>query len=322
MAIILELSDVSVEKSMVYGKLSQVQSNSPPMRDDFLETEIVFQGIDFPTSMAFLDEDDILVLEKNTGQVKRIVDGQMLPQPLLDVNVANQAERGMLGIAIAKHANEVTYVFLYYTEAEGDDGGEAVGNRLYRFEIEDNVLVRPKLLLDLPADPGPIHNGGKITIGPDENLYVTVGDLRGPNPQESGSVNGRSGIIRITQEGSPVGGVLGKDYPVDMYYAYGIRNSFGIDFDPITGNLWDTENGPGFGDEINLVKQGFNSGWAEIQGIWLNNGYSDMVEVSQNPGDGLLRFDATSQYSNPQLTWVRSIGLTALTFLSTTELRR
>ena len=55
---------------------------------------------------------------------------------------------------------------------------------------------------------------------------------------------------------------------ISKYYAYGIRNSFGLDFDPITGKLWDTENGPTFGDEINLVEPGFNSGWNKIQGIW------------------------------------------------------
>ena len=65
-------------------------------------------------------------------------------------------------------------------------------------------------------------------------------------------------------------GPLGKGSPLNKYYAYGIRNSFGLDFDPITGKLWDTENGPGFGDEINLVEPGFNSGWAKISGIWKN----------------------------------------------------
>ena len=81
--------------------------------------------------------------------------------------------------------------------------------------------------------------------------------------------DGRSGILRITQDGKAVGdGILGLIDPLNIYYAYGIRNSFGIDFDPVTGNLWDTENGPEYGDEINLVKPGFNSGWMVVQGIW------------------------------------------------------
>ena len=61
--------------------------------------------------------------------------------------------------------------------------------------------------------------------------------------------------------------IIGDEDPLNKYYAYGIRNSFGIDFDPVTGKLWDTENGPGYGDEINLVEPGFNSGWSKVQGI-------------------------------------------------------
>jgi glucose/arabinose dehydrogenase len=63
---------------------------------------------------------------------------------------------------------------------------------------------------------------------------------------------------------------MAKEYsdnrPLNMYYAYGIRNSFGLDFDPLTGNLWDTENGPEYGDEINLVELSFNSGWLKLVG--------------------------------------------------------
>ena len=109
-------------------------------------------------------------------------------------------------------------------------------------------------------------------MGPDGNLYVTVGDLRqktkaqnfmnGPNP------HGNGGILRISPNGEPVEeGILGSGHPLDKYFAYGIRNSFGIDFDPVTGYLWDTENGPTRYDEINLVKPGFNSGWQSIMGF-------------------------------------------------------
>ena len=79
--------------------------------------------------------------------------------------------------------------------------------------------------------------------------------------------------LRSTQDDQPVGGsrsILGNTYPLNLYYAYGIRNSFGFDFDPVTGNIWDTENGPGEGDEINLVEPGFNSGWHEVHGMASN----------------------------------------------------
>ena len=90
------------------------------------------------------------------------------------------------------------------------------------------------------------------------------------NYQNGTDPDGRSGILRVTQNGTGVGneGILGDTEPLRKYFAYGIRNSFGIDFDPVTGYLWDTENGDHYGDEINLVEPGFNSGWKEIQGAW------------------------------------------------------
>ena len=113
----------------------------PSIRDPHLKVEVVAEGITFPTSMAFLARDDILVLEKNTGTIKRIIHNQVQPEPLLDLNVANQGERGLLGIGVAKNNNNgSTYVFLYFTESStGDDYSgdvginEPLGNRLYRY---------------------------------------------------------------------------------------------------------------------------------------------------------------------------------------------
>ncbi|MEP6576454.1 MAG: PQQ-dependent sugar dehydrogenase [Nitrososphaerota archaeon] len=62
--------------------------------------------------------------------------------------------------------------------------------------------------------------------------------------------------------------MLGTSFSLNLYYAYGIRNSFGIDWDPVSGYLWDSENGPNFGDELNLVLPGFKSSWANVQGFW------------------------------------------------------
>jgi glucose/arabinose dehydrogenase len=119
------------------------------------------------------------------------------------------------------------------------------------------------------------HNGGKILIGPDQNVYLVVGDIDNSRTQAQNEYNGRlpdgtSVIYRITQDGLVLQGVnpLGNTEPFNKYYAYGIRNSFGMDFDPVTGKLWDTENGPTSGDEINLVEPGFNSGWIKVWGIW------------------------------------------------------
>ena len=106
---------------------------------------------------------------------------------------------------------------------------------------------------------------------------------------------------------------------MNKYYAYGIRNSFGIDFDPVTGNLWDTENGPNYGDEINLVEPGFNSGWNRVQGIWEDNEGNIGNAIRSNP-EGLVSFGGKGKYSPPELTWKNRVGPTALKFLDSERL--
>jgi glucose/arabinose dehydrogenase len=303
-------------------------TDHPEVSDSSLKVEEVAEGLQVPTTMAFLGPDDFLILEKDKGTVMRVNRGIVTDMPLLDVDVANSIERGMCGIAVSKN-DFSTNVYLYFTEIDGNDGSDRtgkapVGNRLYKYELVDNRLVNPVLLLDLPADPGPRHNGGAIQIGPDNNIYVPVGDIDGSfkadfeatqaqNFDDGIVADGRSGILRITQGGKPVGeGILGDSMPLRLYYAYGIRNSFGLDFDPITGFLWDTENGPADGDEINLVNPGFNSGWQQMYGFSASQKKSNI--------DDLITFDGNGRYNDPKLVWTRSSGLTSIVFLDSDKL--
>jgi glucose/arabinose dehydrogenase len=194
-------------------------------------------------------------------------------------------------------------------------------------------LVNPRLLLDLPATPGPTHNGGKVAIGPDDNVYLSIGDIGDHDSSDPSTIinikggpepDGRAGILRVTQNGEAVqaveeqgiereeeddssNSILGDEYPLNLYYAYGIRNSFGMDFDPVTGKLWDVETGRYFGEEINLVEPGFNSGWMKAQGVWELNNMLQAVEIA-SPGDEsfisqLVDFNEKGKYSSPEFTW-------------------
>jgi glucose/arabinose dehydrogenase len=332
-----------------YPEAGVPSSKGPIINDPNLKAEIIFRGLRYPTNMAFLGPKDILVTEKDTGTVKRIVNGMILPQPLLDVNVATYGHRGMLGMAVApplpqlKHENvngsnnnnTTVYVFLYYTEAptkDGDDskeGKEPLGNRLYRYELINNKLVNPKLLLDLPATPGAIGNGGKVIIGPNNNLYLTIGDVgnghttKAQNVQNGSDPDGTGGILRITQDGKPlIPGIIGNKFPLNLYYSYGLWNSFGIDFDPVTGYLWDTENGLVFGDEINLVEPGFNSGYNKIDGIWLlgYNIHQTEKHVAPIHPNNLVDFGRIGKYHTPQFTWFRSVAPTGIKFLNSNKM--
>ncbi|MGE5634279.1 MAG: PQQ-dependent sugar dehydrogenase, partial [Deltaproteobacteria bacterium] len=264
-------------------------------------------------------------------------------------------ERGLLGIAVSEKKNpngtsipnkDISHnVFLYYVVCK--EKNEDCKNQIYRYDLDNknNVLVNPKLLLSLPSFPDPAHIGGIIDIGPDENLYVTVGNFQHTIPSEiyktktqnfenGEPVDGRAGILRMTQDGKPVlsdngEGILGNEYPLNLYYAYGVKNSFGIDFDPVTGKLWITENGPKFGDEINLVEPGFNSGSDKIFGIWkaddegkkmkIDGKKDQYVTVGNNPQD-LVYFNGKGHYRPPEFIWDKSVAPTALLFLDSDKL--
>ena len=245
----------------IHNTKSKPLPGGPTLNDPNLNLEQIFTGLDYPTGMAFVGPNDILVTEENTGIVKRVINGQLGSEALLDVSVANANERGMLGIAAVVNSNSdgnaptntiiPPYVFLYYTESTGgtdsddaDSEENVLGNRLYRYELVDNQLVNPKLLLDLPAHPPPgredysrDHNGGKVLIGPADNyVYVGIGNVavhkgQAQNVIDGSPLDGTSGILRVTQDGqvSP-NPPLGSTQPMSpYYYAYGVRNTFGMD---------------------------------------------------------------------------------------------
>jgi glucose/arabinose dehydrogenase len=300
---------------------AEITGLRPSVNDASLTVEQVAGGLISPTTMAFLDEDTILVLEKDNGTVRVIEDGELQPEPLLDVAVANDGERGMLGTAVSRENDTTTYVFLYFTESgggvDGDDtqGVPPAGNRLYRYELQGNQLVNPTLLLDLPALPGPRYNGGPILIGPDNNVYVIIGDVGGhttmvQNFENGPGPDGTSGILRVGKNGEVPEPIIGTGALAKYYFSYGMRSSHGMDFDPMTGVLWNTENGSPFVDEINLVNAGFNSGWKIVQG---------MVPPDYNLTD-LVMFNEESHYSNPEFTWTEPVNPTALEFLNSSAL--
>lgn len=317
------------------SNISMVYSN-PIIKDKNLKADLVVQGLKNPTSMAFLGPNDILVTEKSSGEVKRIINGSVQSDPLLKVPVAIKSERGLLGIDISKHKNGPTFVFIYYTKSGGGKTGDDIldnikpsGNFLYRYELVNSHLINPKLLLKLPATPGPNHDGGKVLLGPDNNVYVVIGDLRSHRTQAQNIINGgpvdnTSGILRVTQNGKPVpNSPFADTSPLNLYYAYGIRNSFGITFDPLTGKLWDTENGPNYGDEINFVDKGFNSGWSQVQGMWSPKdkiGNEKAGAISLNPSDKLVNFNEKGEYRQPEFIWYETVAPTALKFFNSTKL--
>ena len=274
--------------------------NLPKISDPTLRVEKVIEGLASPASMAFIDDKTLLILQKDNGEVRLVSNGTLAAKPVMTFKVENASERGLLGIA-AKGKD----VFIYLTE----NAGQEVRSRVYRFTWQDGQLADKKMILDLPGEPGPNHDGGKMVIGPDGALYVVKGDLNregvlqnrkgGPAPDDT------SVIMKVDRDGNPLANVLkGADKKLAAYYAYGIRNSFGLAFDPVTGALWETENGPENYDEINVVTPGFNSGWKVLTGP-LRPGVGSLNDLVQFEG---------SHYADPIFSWLQPIGVTDIAF--------
>ena len=293
------------------------------LNDPDLQLESVYSGFVSPVGMAFLDDtgENILVIEKK-GAVKLVTNGILQDTPVNQFNVDFQSERGLLGIEVLKENNNDTKILLYLTEDDpnfaADTSEDTIRNRVYSFDWDGTTLVNQKLILDLPGTPGPNHNGGKLTLDKDNNLYAVVGDLNHrthlQNFENGGDPDLTGSIFRI----DPLTGEALSDNPfynsnipnMDKTYAYGIRNSFGLTVDPITGSIWDTENGPSFSDEVNIVEPGFNSGWRTIMG----------PSPSSEDINDLVFISPVSNYSDPEISWVDPPAITDIEFINSTNL--
>ncbi len=284
--------------------------------DPTLQVETWVLGLARPTTFALLPQGSVGVLacEKETGRVIHIQNG-VVQGIALDLAVNYASERGLLGIALHPDFALNGWVYLYYTPSStGLDtavNANALGHRVERYTWTGTALTSAQLILSLPVTTGPNHDGGILLFGPDRMLYGVIGDLNrdgqlenfpnGPPPDDTAI------IFRIADDGSfpsdnPFFGLGGA---MQKVYAYGVRNSFGMDFDPVNGVLWDTENGPQTYDEINRVLPGFNSGWEQIMG----------PDARDPEGLGDLWAAAGSAYSDPEFSWLSTIGVTTIRFI-------
>jgi glucose/arabinose dehydrogenase len=282
--------------AVLSAQLETSENNTPAgiLDDADLETELVTEGLQSPTSMTFIGNNgDMLILEKS-GEVIHFMNENKTKKSLLNFSaVDDRNERGLLGVAVIDATNvhpgtaassttvsdndEETstsgnttsndlalatattdegatssslppaFVFFYVTEASKEDKTQALGNRIYRFEWDhaNKSLSNGTLLLDLPVLPGQNHNGGKLIADSNNgHLYAVIGDLNRKGTLQNfknGSLpDDTSAIIRINPDGSPAQGNpflnVGRSDDslanLSKYYAYGIRNSFGIAIDP------------------------------------------------------------------------------------------
>lgn len=403
---------------LIAGENASAQQPRMVVRN--LSVRPVVSGLVTPTSIAFIGRNDLLVLEKNTGRVKRVVNG-VVQSTVLDLAVNNASERGLLGIALHPNfpTNPGVYLFWscraavppdddpFFPEQQmcsdanmlGDDTGNILeipllGNRVDRFEWNGTSLTYNHNLIQLlsfqndgaPIPPGQgdegqpprgNHDGGVITFGPDGKLYIMFGDagrrsqlqnlpsgptLTGlgptvPDDQFGGPAPDNAHftgvVLRLNSDGTTptdnpffaLGGSLGGEVGANIQkiFAYGVRNSFGMAFDPLSGNLWDQENGEDAFDELNLINPGMNSGWIQIIGPSArvpeyrfiettslhNEPFPNLQQLRWGPeriamteAEALSRlFELPgSHYSDPEFSWKYVLAPAAIGFLNSRAL--
>jgi aldose sugar dehydrogenase len=382
---------VAVVASLATASAARAQAE-PTALDRNLVVRTVTSGLTTPISIAFLGAGDMLVLEKDTGKVQRVVNGSVRGS-VLDLAVNSASERGLLGIALHPRFATNGFAYLYWTESStGADSGELadvplLGNRVDRFRWNGTSLTFDRNLIRLrafQADAGqPLrgnHDGGVLRFGPDGKLYVVIGDngrrgqlqnladgpfgpgiaddqFGGPQPDDAHLTGS---IFRLNDDGTTpsdnpffaagaaIPGEVGRN--VQKLYAYGLRNSFGMAFDPVSGELWEQENGDDSFSEINRVEPGFNSGWVQIMGPperiaqfkaietdptapqpFAAGGYFGLQQIrwsptniADTPAEALSRLFVLpgSRYSAPEMSWKFEVAPGGIGFVSSDALGR
>lgn len=222
-----------------------------------LDTLAQSPTVAFPVALAFTGGTPVrfFFTEKNSGLVKIYENGAVRPTPFAALSVTSGGEQGLLGITLHPQYPDSPFVYVQYTRS-GDRA-----NVVARLRDSSGIGVDPRLLVVAlrGGNTATNHNGGNVHFGPDGKLYSTIGEYAAPsNAQDSTGTNLLGKILRLNSNGS-----IPADNPFSgkPFWSIGHRNSFDFTWDPLTGKMYCSENGPNCDDEVNLVPARANMGW-------------------------------------------------------------
>jgi len=237
------------------------------------EVEVVAEGLFVPWSIVFTDDQRILVSERS-GTIRQVIDGQLDPQPIFTFDdIGSRDEAGLMGLASHPEYDRNRFIYACYAVPRGS----GLINQVVRLLDNGQTMQFDALILDnIPS--ARFHAGCRLGFGPDGKLYITTGDaLETSSAQDLNSLAGK--ILRVNADGS-----IPDDNPFQdsLVYSYGHRNPQGIDWQPESRRLFSSEHGPsgfdgpGGGDEINLILPGGNYGWPLVS-------HDDVLEGTNSP---------------------------------------
>ena len=223
-----------------------------------LRVETFVSGLEVPWSLAFTSPTRLLVTER-PGRVRVVENGVLRPKPLAVISdVEARGESGLMGMTLAPDYARNRHVYLAYAY----DAAKGSEVRVVRFRDDGDALADRTLIIErIPAARN--HAGCRIRFGPDGKLYVTTGDATEREiAQVPQSPGGKT--LRLNPDGTIP---ADNPFPGSPVFSLGHRNSQGLDWEPRSGLQFQTEHGPsgfdgpGGGDEVNIVEAGKNYGW-------------------------------------------------------------
>ncbi len=231
---------------------------APPT--DFQTNQIIGSGLNEPTGFDIAPDGRIFILER-LGDVKIFKNGTLLPTPFVTLPSSNFGDKGLIGITFDPDFENNKWVYFYYTASDNL-------NYLVRFNATGDIATNGPIVIYKTNTVSPqLHVGGTIRFGIDGKLYVSIGDNGTPNNAQSlGNPFGK--ILRINKDGTipqdnPFVGQAGK---MPEIWAYGLRNPFRFQIDPITGRIYEGDVGQDTWEEVNLIQKGLNYGWPTCEG--------------------------------------------------------
>lgn len=215
-------------------------------------------GLETPWGMVVLDDGTLLFGSRDSGEIRALPPGGAEPAVVGSLDVRAEGESGLLGLAVTP---DQAQVLAYYTTA--DD------SRVVSMPWDGSALGDPEVVVEGIPGGEVFHQGGGLTVGPDDLLYVSTGDNGEPDTaQDRESLSGK--VLRYTLDGEPA---PGNPFD-DAVYSWGHRNVQGLAFDD-AGRLWASEFGQNTWDELNLVEPGANYGWPEVEGTGGGDDFTD-----------------------------------------------
>lgn len=266
------------------------------------KVEILAEGLENPWGMAFLPDGRILIAER-PGRLRIYADGQLLEEPVSGLPpVWANGQGGLLEVVLHPDYESNGWIYLGYARKGRQGGNTAIS----RMRLEGNQLVDEELLFHgEPHTSAGHHFGTRILFDANNYMYFTIGD-RGvmDNAQTLANHNGK--MLRLHDDGripddNPF---LGQPNAMPEIWNYGHRNIQGMDWHPVTGELWTHEHGPRGGDEINIEKPGENYGWPEAS-FGINYNGTTITEHTSLPG-----------MTDPIHYWVPSIAPCGMCFVT------